>query len=189
MSVLHLCLTAALWALSGLSAHCARVRLRVWFYSALEYTQACLLEKSARFPFRFPLSPALWLTGYFEEDHKRLAWVLLGGLFLPVLSLVLGLIAGWHFVPAGTAVLLLLQAAPLLMQLASRRRGTDGRMHERFNRYAPLSASDRQTAAAEARKTRVSSLGQRWFPEKNVRTPSGANTLRDGDLIRRLSSY
>ena len=189
MSLFSFCLTAALWALSAMAAHEARRRLRVWFYSALEYTQACLLEKSARFPFRFPLSPALWLGGYFEEDRRRLLWALAGGLFVPALSLVLFLAASGGAVPAGTAGLLLLQVLPLAVQLSSRRCGTDRKRHERFNRYAPLSAADRQTAAAEAKKTRINALGQRFFPQKTDHALSGANTVRDEGLIRRLSSF
>ena len=178
-----------LLALSILVARCARRRLRVWFYSALEYTQAFLLEKSARFPCPVPLSPALWLGGYFERDRRRLLWTHLGGLAAPGLSLLLFIFFKPGFALAGTAVLVLLQSFPLALQLLSRPFGTDGKHHERFNRYAPLSAKDRQTAALEMKKTRITALGQRFFPQKAAQIPAGANTVRDEGLIQMLSSY
>ena len=189
MSPAIFCAGAVLWALSILAARCARVRLRVWFYSALEYTQAFLLEKSARFPFPIPLSPALWLGGYFERDRRRLLWAHLGGLAVPVLSLLLFIFFKPAFALAGTAVLVLLQSFPLVLQLLSRPFGADGKRHERFNRYAPLSVNDRHAAALEMKKTRITALGQRFFPQKAAQIPSGANTVRDEGLIQRLSSY
>lgn len=189
MNTAVFCGTCFLWALSVLSARCARVRLRVWFYSALEYTQAFLLEKSARFPFPSPLSPALWLGGYFERDRRRLLWTHLGGLAVPGLSIFLMVVSGGRMALAGTAGLLLLQVVPLALQLFSRPRGTDGKRHERFNRYAPLSAQDRRAAAQEARKTRITALGRWVFPGNTAQIPSGANTVRDEELIKKLSAY
>lgn len=189
MSPAIFCAGVLLWALSLLAARCARRRLRVWFYSALEYTQAFLLEKSARFPFPHPLSPALWLGGYFEREHRRLLWAHLGGLAVPGLSILLFLFFRPGFALAGTAVLVLLQCFPLVLQLLSRPFATDGKRHERFNRYAPLSVNDQHTAALEMKKTRINTLGQRFFPQKAAQIPSGANTVRDGELIQKLSSY
>ena len=189
MSPAIFCAGVVLWALSILTARCARIRLRVWFYSALEYTQAFLLEKSARFPFPVPLSPALWLGGYFERDRRRLLWTHLGGLAVPGLSILLFALLSPDFALAGTAVLVLLQAFPLVLQHLSRPFGTDGKRHERFNRYAPLSVNDRHTAALEMKKTRITALGQRFFPQKAAQIPSGANTVRDERLIQKLSSY
>ena len=82
MSLPLKCLTAVFWGLSGAAAIWAARRLRCWFYSALEFTQASLLEKSAR----RPSLPALWLRGYFDRDRIRLIWVFLGGWLLPLIG-------------------------------------------------------------------------------------------------------
>lgn len=185
MTPAGLCLTAACLICSAAAAEAARRRLRCWFYSALEYTQARLLEKSVRFPFSFPLSPALFLRGYFGEDRARLVWTLWGGCLTPALSLAAALAAGLTALPYAAAGLLILQLIPFAIQLASRAPGTDGKRHERFNRYAPLSAADRQAAARQMKKTVLSALGRRFFPSGAKDLPAGANTLRD----ERLTSY
>ena len=175
MSVPLICLAAACWGLSWAAAAWAGRRLRCWFYSALEFTQARLLGKSLR----FPLAPALCLRGYFDADRLRLIWVLSAGFLLPVLSVFVWLVSGETAGTAAAAGLLAAQGIPFAVQSASRVRGTDGKRHERFNRYAPLSAAERAKAAREARQTRLTGLGRRFFPEKTDAVLSGANTVRD----------
>ena len=116
-------------------------------------------------------------------------WAHLGGLAAPGLSLLLFIFFKPGFALGGTAVLVLLQIFPLVLQLLSRPFGTDGKRHERFNRYASLSVIDRHTAALEMKKARITALGQRFFPQKAAQIPSEANTVRDEELIQRLSSY
>ncbi len=185
MSLPLKCLTAACWVLSGAAAVWAARRLRCWFFSALEFTQAVLLEKSAR----IPVLPALWLRGYFDQDRVRLIWVFLGGWLLPVLSVLIRLIFGETAGTAGTAGLLAVQGIPFAGQLVSRVKGIDGKRHERFNRYAPLKAADRARAAREARKTRLTAPGRRFFPEKTGAVLSGANTARDEALLADLARF
>ena len=175
--------------LSLFAAGWARRRLRCWFYSALEYSQAFLLERSARFPFRFPLSPALWVSGYFDAHRIRLLSVLLCGLLNLPVSLALLAFKGARASLCCAGVFLLPQIILMIIQLFSRVRGTDGKLHERFNRYAPLSAADRKKTSAQANKTTVTALGRRFFPRKTGNILPQDNTLRDEALLKRLSEW
>ena len=182
-----------LWAaVSGLSvcaAADARARLRCWFYSALEYTQAFLLEKNARFPFSFPLSPAVWVDGYFPQDRRRLLLVQLIGFLLPVLSFAAWLVLGLSLALTAAVLPAALQLSCLLVQARSRVTGTDGKRHERFNRFAPLPAAARKRADKEAADTFITPLGRRFFPDRPEPGLSGENTVRDRELTGRLSRF
>ena len=170
-----------LWAaLSGLSvcaALSARARLRCWFYSALEYTQA------------FLLSPAMWADGYFPQDRRRLLLIQLAGFCLPVLSLAVWLVFGLPLALTAAVLPAARQLSCLLVQARSRVTGTDGKRHERFNRFAPLPAAARKRADKEAADTFITPLGRRFFPDRPEPGLSGENTVRDRELTGRLSRF
>lgn len=164
----QLAMGIALLGTDALAVLFARRRLRLWLYSALEFTQAYLLETGVSAPARLTVIPCLWLSGYFTADRNRLLAVLWGGLTAPLAAAVCwlcgALAAGTVLLGAAQGLLYLI----LAVQEGTRTLGTDGRRHERFSRYAPFSGSAVKALGQCARRTFLTDTGARLLSAGNL---------------------
>ena len=180
-------LLAALWGGELLLLADTEKRLRCYFYSAWEYTQARLLEKRTHPLIRFLLPQALWVSGFFPQDRRRLLWIRWCGMLLVPVSLGCFFLLSPAWGCGAGAALSALSWAVYLIQRRTRARGTDQKLHERFNAYAPFGTAQTALIRREQRKTRLTPLGRFLIPPDERGKTDAGNTLFDPALRERLS--